>query len=307
MKRHGVLIKSRDRGSMKMLKNISWDTKDKLKVMLILFLVTLSKMFFESIENGFTSAFQIVLAIVTSLAFAVFIAISVDEKGFGLASAQGFSAAATVAVALGIVMSYRLISRESMYALLFASVMVLLAQRFYLLPVAAALGFVVSLFPNRLDIYSVAMSGIPAAIGVSCICLSEKIKESPIWEKIVFAVIQLFMIVTASRVFEMHRGIMTFHNVKTQMWDSAVSLVCIIVFIMLAVYFAVKKRNVGEIFGCVAIAAFGIVPITMEMKYVFASAMAMLMALTVVLKEGSAAEMFFDAAVKSVGKKIKKK
>lgn len=290
-----------------MLKDISWDTKEKIKISLILFFALLSKSFFESIENGYVEPVDIILQIAACLAFTAFLITTLTDRGLNLKSAQGVLAVIMVIITLGIVISYRLISEEMLYSVLFSSVMIMLAQKLYLLPVAALLGFAVSLAESMPEIHSIAISGIPAAVGVSLVYLSDKIKNSALWKKIVFVGIELFMVYTVVSVLETKTGMMTFHNVKTQMWDSVASLAAIIILVALAIFSIVNKRTAGEALGYIAAAVFGVLPITMEMEYAFVSAMSMFMMLVAVAKDGMTADMFFEKTVESVRAKIKKK
>lgn len=289
-----------------MLKNISWDTKEKTKVSLILFFAVFSKIFFETLKVGMNQAEDIFIAAAAAIIFVVYFMTAVTDKAFRLCSAQGISVALMVIAVLSIIISFRLISREMLYSVIFSSVMILMAQHFYLLPVAALFGIVILFLENMPGIQSVLMSGVPAAIGVSCVCLSKQVKDSAIWKKIYFAVVELVMILTAAKAFSSRSNIMVFHNLKTQIWDSAASFAAIILFAALAVFAVKKGRTAGEFFGYIVVAAFGVMPMFMEMKYVLVSAMAMFMTVVVVSKEGNLADIVFDDIVKKICSKKKR-
>ena len=94
----------------------------------------------------------------------------------------------------------------------------------------------------------------------------------------------------------------TFHNLKTEIWDSLASVVAIILICAFAVAAIIKRKSVIEIFGYVVLAATGVLPLFMEMKYVLISAMSLFMVLTFASKEGSAADDVFNGIIKSSGK-----
>lgn len=289
-----------------MLKNGSKDFKEKIKFLLLLVLVVLSKVFFESIENGITEPKNIILAAAAGFAFSVYIIKVLTKEAFNLFTVQSLFAIITLVLTLGVVISHRLISAYSLCSVLLASVMLLLAQHFYLLPVAAVLSVGIMLLENRPEIQSITMSCVPSVIGISCVCLSEELKKSAVWKKIVFAVSNLIMIASAVKVFYIFRFTVTVHSFVIQIWDSFASFAAIIILAVLAVWAIKTKKSIGEIFGYIVVAAFGIVPTFMEMKYVFVSAMAMFMMLTACAKDGMTADVLFDTAADFLKSKAKK-
>lgn len=289
-----------------MLKNISKETKENLKIVPVVFLVMLAKIFFETIENGLTSPAEICLSVAAALAFTAYTFSVITEKGFQRISAQSIFVVATLVITLGFVVSYRLISMHVLMAVLFASLMIIFSQRFCTLPVAALLSVLFAVTENRAEINSLAMNCVPAAIGVSLVYLSDKIKGSKAWQKIVLAVAELIMIASAVRVLYVFRFTITFHSFVTQMWDSIASFVAIAVLVILAVISAAKRKTAGEVFGYLSVAVFGVFPTFMDMKFPLVSAMTMFMMLTACAKEGMTADSVYDNAVKSISSKFKK-
>lgn len=284
------------------MKNISGNTKNRIITTVILFLAVAVKIFFDSASNGLLTAELIATAAVTSVAFAAFIAVSFSEKGFNSLSGQSVLGAMAVLLAMGIVISYRLASRETLVFVLMASVAVICAQHFNLLAVAALIG-VYAAFEN----YDyAAVSFIPAALGASLICLSAEVKNSAVWKKIVFAALNIVMICAEGYALHMRRYTITFHSLKTQIWDSFGVFAAVIILLALAVYAIIKKRPIGEIFGYVVAAGFGFIPAMMDMTFALSSAAGMFMMLTAAAKNGTAAELASDGAVNAIKSKLKK-
>lgn len=290
-----------------MLKNISWDTKDKIKVSLLLFLLVEGKIFFESLGSGLITLPLVLLAFAAGVAFTAFLLQNITEKGMKFFSAQGVIIALTVILALGVVISYRFVSRETILILLSASIMVICAQKLYLMPIAIALG-AVTVFNVLGSIHDfVGLSCVPAAIGVSCVCLSAEIKQSAIWKKILFAVFELALIALAVKAFYNRRFTISVDSLFFQAWDTIASFFAVIILVVLIVYSIINNKNIIEIFGYIAVAAFGMVSMATEVIYVLPSAMAMFMMLAAVTKEGFTADVAADEAIKLISSKIKNK
>lgn len=293
-----------------MIKNVAWDTKDKKISAVIFTFIFLGLLFFETMRANYieTSYMYIPFIAVTGILFSLFFITSIEGKWNRIFSAQGLISVATVVVVLGMTISEKTTStKEGLHALFITSIVVLLAQNFYLLPVAAAIGAVISAMAEKPEIQSTAISCIPAAIGVSCICLSEKLKDSAIWKKIIFALIQLVMFASYGYILYSRMYTITLHNLITEVWDSVASLIAVVVLFALVIFGLIKKKTIGEIFGCFALALMGIVPMFMQMKIVFISAMGMYMVLLAASKEGSVADEVFNDTVKLFNPANKKK
>lgn len=294
-----------------MIKNVAWDTKEKKISAIIFALIFSSLLFFETMRANFieTSYLYILYAAAAGILFSLFFVTNIEGKWNRVFSAQGILSVATVIVTLGMTLSHRMgtTSKEGFFSLLFTSAVVLLAQNFYLLPVTAVIGAVMSSMASKPEIQSLTLSCIPAAIGISCICLSPKLKDSAIWKKIVFVLVQPVLFASFAYTIYCHRFVITFHSLMTEMWDSAASAIAVVVLFALAVFALIKKKSAGEIFGYLAVALMGVVPMLMEMKYVFLSAMGMYMVLHAASKEGSVADEVFNDTVKFLDPRNKKK
>lgn len=292
-----------------MLKNISWDTKDKIKVSLIMIAAVFCKVLFEAFAHGYMSIWHhVVLVLLVAASFAAFLLVNMTEKSFSLFSAQGIIAAVTVFLVLGMVISYRYVSREALIVIMLSSVSLICARKLYLLPITAVIGVVTAFNLIPIEIYDyAALSCVPVAVGASCVCLSEEIKKSAVWKKIVFAAMELIMLVSAVNAFYTRRFTFTFHALGTEMWDSIASFAAIIILLSLTVYAIKNKKHIGEIFGYIAPAAFGAVAMTQDGLHAILSSATMFMMIMTVVKDGSTSETAFENAAKSVAKSVKSK
>ena len=289
-----------------MSKRISSDFKEKLKYFLIIFLVVLGKVFFETLGRGSVDPLVVLLEVLLSLAFSYFIFTAVDLKDFSLTSLQNIFAIIMIIFTLGVMISYRFISFGMFFAVLLSSVMVLLAQRFYLVPIAVSVAFFISLLDGKSYLQSNAMSCIPAAISVSCVFLSAQIKESALWKKLVFTASQVAMIASVIRVYYKYRFAMTVHSFFAQKWDTIASFVSVIILLILVVYTIKKKRCIGEAFGYFSAAAFAVPSMFMDTNFPMVSGMSLLMIITLFGKEGMPAHEIFTKAVDYFKIKLKK-
>ncbi len=290
-----------------MLKNGMKDFKENIKFLPILAVVMLSKIFFEAIESGMTEPRNIVVEIAAGLVFSFYMITALTRKSFGSFTVQSIFAILTVALLLGVVISYRLISFEVLFTVCFASFVIIASQHFYLLPVAAALSLLISFADTMPYIQSAVIICAPAAVAVSCVCLSDELKESAVWKKLVFAAEGLVLFAAAARVLYIFKFTITVHSFVTQIWSSIALLVAAIILLVFAVYAIKSKKSIGEVFGYFVAAAFGVVPAFMDMKYAFLSASVMLMMITLFVREGKTAESLFSSLIKSTASKAKNK
>lgn len=318
-----------------MLKNVAWDTKDK-KISAVIFTVLFSSLlFFEVMRANYIeeSYLFIPLTALAAVLFSLFFITSIEGKWNKLFSAQGITAVATVIVTLGMAESQKMgtTSKEGFYALLIASLTVLMAKNFYLLPIAAAISAVLSSFTTKPEIQSLVICCAPAVIGVSFVTFCNKIKGSNNLKKIIlsiiFALTQPVLLASFGFAVYYRRYTITVHNLITEMWDSAASLVAVIVLfaiVVLAVPMRIvklvsDKKKTGKekteaiilesvkMLGCLIVALMGILPMFMEMKIVFLSAMGLYMALLVISNEGSVADEAFNGALRLLNPKNKSK
>ncbi len=289
-----------------MLKNISWDTKDKIKISLLIFLAVEGKMLFETVEMGLIRTPVILIALAAGAAFTLFLLFNITEKSVKSLSAQGVFVALTVIFALGALITYKFVSKETLLVLLLASVMAICAKKLYLLPVAVAFG-VVTVFNVFGEIHDfIGLSCIPAVIGISCVCLSSEIKQSSVWKKIVFAVLELALTALAVKSFYNRRFTVSLASLFSHVWDTIGAFIAALIFVALIVYSVVNSKNIIEIFGYTAVASFGIVTMAMESVHALSSAMTMFMVLASVSKEGSSADIAAEEALKSIASLSKK-
>jgi len=279
-----------------MIKNIAWNTKEKKIAAIIFTVIFMGKLFFETMRVGFNEITEILFIALAGIAFSVFFVTGIEGKWNRLLSAQGIISVATIAVTLGMAESYQVSTstREGYYGLFFISLALLLVQKFYLIPVVAIIGAVMALMKEAPMIQSITIFMIPAAVALSCICHADKFKEFAIWKKIVFIILQLVMFAFFGYSVYFRIYTLTFHNLKTEIWDSAVSFVAIIILLAFAVTAVIRKKSVVEIIGYVLLASAGILPMFMEMKYVMISAMSLFMVLVCASKEGSVADDIFN-------------
>lgn len=287
-----------------MIKNIAWDTKEKKIAAIIFTVVFMGQLFFETMRVGFNQITEIIFIALAGIAFSLFFVTGIEGKWNRIFSAQGIISVATIVVTLGMAESYYVSTstREGYYGLFFISLALLMVQKFYLIPVNVVIAVVMSILTEKPMIQSITMFMIPASVALACICHSGKFKEFAIWKKIVFILTQLVMIAAYGYTVYCRIYTITFHNLKTEIWDSLASVVAIILICAFAVAAIIKRKSVIEIFGYVVLAATGVLPLFMEMKYVLISAMSLFMVLTFASKEGSAADDVFNGIIKSPGK-----
>lgn len=292
-----------------MIKNIAWDTKEKKIAAIIFTVIFMGQLFFETMRVGFNEITEILFIALAGIAFSLFFIISIEGKWNRLLSAQGVISVLTIIVTLGMAESYKVgtSTREGYYGLFFVSVALLLVQSFYLVPVAAILGAVTSLMAQEPMIQSAAMFMLPACVALSCICYADKFKEFAVWKKLVFIFAQLVMLAFYGYTVYCRLYTVTFHNLKTEIWDSAAMFVAVIILLAFAVAAIIRKKSVIEIIGYVVLALTGVLPMFMEMKYVLISAMPMFMVLTFASREGSAADDVFNGVLKALDPKNKSK
>lgn len=293
-----------------MLKNIAWDTKEKKIAAVVFTAVVCGQLFFETMRVGFNEIWHILIIAAAGVAFSIFFITSIEGKWNRLFSAQGIIAAITIIAALGLAESHEVSNAtiEGVYAMLISSVMLLVAQKIYLLPVAAAIGIVMAISDKHPDIQSVTMFSIPAAIALSCVSCSDKFKELAIWEKIIFALSHVVMLASFGHVIIYLRlHTITLNSFITQVWDSIVSAVAVVILLFLTVATVIKRRSIVQAFGYLLLAILSVIPMFMEMKYALISAMPMFMVLLFASKEGSVADEVFNGIIGLLNPKSKKK
>ncbi len=300
-------MRNQNKGADNMLKSSSENLKKNLKFIPVVFLLIMGKTFFETVENGLVSAAEIVLVVVMSLVFSLFLLNCLNEKSFSLTSPQSYFIIATLIVSLGFVISYQLISREILWATIIALILNLICRNIHLLPVAAVISVVVSLYETFPIVSISAMTAVPAAVGVACVYNSDKLKNSEVWKKIIFAGSVAVMIASAIKIFNVNRFNITFHSFKAQIWDSIPSFIVIAIILALFVYSIKAKKGIAQTFGYLAVAAFCIVPTFMDMKFPIVSAMTAFMMLVACSGEGTAADELFGSVFKSLSAKAKSK
>ncbi len=289
-----------------MIKNIAWDTKDKKISAVIFTMIFSSLLFFETMMANYSGIIDVLLVAAAAILFSLFFITSIEGKWNRIFSAQGITAVLTVVVTLGMAITQKTTStKEGFYTLLVASLLLFMAQNFYLLPVSAVIGAVLSAFVTKPEIQTVAMSCIPGIIGVSFISFSEKLKDSAVVKKIIFAVSQVVMFAAYGYTVYCRRFMISFHSLITEVWDSVALLVAVVIFVLFAVY-ALKKKAIIEFIGHIVVAVAGIVPMFMEMKYAFFSAMVIYMYMLYVTKEGSVADDVFADTLKLLDPKKRK-
>jgi len=292
-----------------MIKNVAWDTKEKKISAVIFTVIFLSLYFFETMRASFNEITEILFIALGGILFSLFYITSIEGKWNRLFSAQGIIAVATVVVTLGMAESYSIgtTTTAGMLIMFVAPVFLFMVQKIFFVPVVAIVSVVMASMITKPDIQMMVLTCIPAAIGMSCISFSKEIKESAIWKKIIFAVSQIAMLVSYGYTVYCRRFTITFHSLKTEVWDSVASFIAVIVLLVFAVYALKNKKPAFEIIGYLVIALTGIVPMFMEMKYAFFSAMAIYMVMLRASKEGSLADDVFNDTVKLFNPKNRKK
>ncbi len=291
-----------------MIKNIAWDSKDK-KISAVIFTFIISSMlFFEAMRSGRTEITDILIVAAAGVLFSLYFITSVEGKWGRIISAQGIISVLTIVVTFGMTVSQHTTSTEDcFFVVLFASLLFIMAQNIYFLPVSVIISAVLALQVTIPEMQTVAMSCIPGVVGISCIGFSVKLKDSAVWKKIIFAVSQLVALASYGYTVYCHRFMITLHSLITEVWDTAASFIAVVILIAFAVYAIKNKKSVFEFVGYLVVVVTGVVPMFMEMKYAFFSATAMFMVLLWASKEGSLADDVFNDIVKLLNPKNKKK
>lgn len=284
-----------------MMKNIQWDTKTKIKTAVIVFITVFAEIFYESVSRDWTSVKMLISQFAAAVAFSAFILVTAKEKSYSLKSVQGMVTVISVALVLGITVSRDFYNDEVLRMLFFAPILLICAQSALLMPVGA----VISIFA-AVKYSGAAVICLPAAAGAALIYLSSSVKESPVWKKILFAVSESAIIAATVYAFYSLRYSLTVHSLITEIWDSLGLLVAVVLFIALAVVSIMRKRPVGEIFGCIISAAFAVVPMFLYRAYALPASAAMLMVFPVICQNGLPAEELGEKALKCVCSKFKK-
>lgn len=292
-----------------MLKNIAWDTKDKKSAAIIFAVIISGQLFFEVMRVGYNSITEILLVALAAISFSLFFITTIEGKWNRIFSAQGIAAALTVVSALGLANSFEVGNStfEGVYTMLAASVMLLLVQKIYFLPVVAIIGFVMSLLTEQPLIQSITIFALPASIGLSCVYYSGELKDFAVWKKIIFIVSQIVMLAAFGYTIFCRRYTITFHSFITEAWDSLFSMIAVIILICFAVKTIIKKECIIRAFGYLLPALLSMVPMFMEKKYALISAMTLFMFILFASKEGSVADEIFDNIVYRLKPKNKKK
>lgn len=284
-----------------MMKSIQWDIKTKITTAIIVFFAVFTAIFFESTSRDWTSVKMIVTQIAASAAFLAYVLTTANEKSYSLKSVQGFAMVIVIAFALGVGLLRNFYNHDTLRMLFFAPVLLVCSQATVLTPVAALIS-VYLVF--KLD--GVAVICLPAAVGASLIYLSSYVKESAVWKKILFAVSEFVLIAATVYSFVQRRYFLTVHSLVTEVWDSTGLIIAVLFFAALAVISIIKKRPLGEIFGCIATAGFAVVPIFMHSGISLPASTAMLMVFPVICQNGLPAEEICEKALATIKSKIKK-
>ena len=283
-----------------MLKNSQWDTKTKIKTALLMFFAIFAGILHESAGREWTSARMIFTQLGAAVAFAAFVAITVNAKAYSLKSAQGISILIMVAFVFLAVISRRYFTHEALLMLLFAPLMFICSQMTVLVPVAAVIGWYVALKHD-----GVAVMCMPAVVGASLVALSAQVEKSPVWKKILFVISEVAIIAAAVFTLYTRRYFITTYAFITDIWDSIGILLVAAMFIALAVVSIKKKRSVGEIVGYILSSAMAAVLMFMSTDYSLTGSCAMLMITPIVCQSGSLAEEIGDKLLEKAGSKIK--
>ena len=142
-----------------MIKNTQWDTKTKIKTAIIIFVSVLAAIFYVGAGKEWLSTNMLLTLLGASVAFAAFIAVTVNSEACSLKSAQGITALIAVFFVLGIVVSNNFLVHEILLMLLYAPIMLICSQFAVLTPVAAAISVVLAL---KYD--GVAVMCLPAVV-----------------------------------------------------------------------------------------------------------------------------------------------
>lgn len=284
-----------------MIKNAQWDVKTKIKTFLILFLTVFAGIFYFAISKEWDSAKEVVTQFAASLAFSAFVALTLNEKGNSIFSAQGMLMTVSVFLTLGVLVSRVTLSSEAIRMLVFMPLMLICSQKVVLVPVLAVLSVVAAA-----EFSGTAVMCLPAAACVPLIYLSEELKNSPLWKKILVAVSEIAVIGATVYTFWYRRYSFTVHSLVTEIWDSLAIVFAIAVFAALAIDSIKKKRTITETAGYIISAVFSVVPLFIYSSYSFPAGAAMIMTLTVICQNGLPLEEYGENLLKSVCSKLKK-
>ncbi len=287
-----------------MTKKLSGNTKNKVIIASILLGVMFVRILFETTVYNWTIPELIIPAVASPVIFVAFIMLTLSDKAYDIFNAQGIFAATSIAMVTGALTSYRMIvtgDRMVLLSLIAASALMICVQRFETLPVAVIIGGFVAVKHD-----SVAVAVIPAAVSAAYVCLSEKMKKNPVWQKLVFAVLEIALFAEAIHAFYIRRFTFSIYNFKGEIWDSIAVFVFVAVLLAFTVIAIKNKRTIGEILGYFLLAVFGILMTWTEMKTVVASSVAIIMMLTVVAKNGTIAETATDDIIKRIKEKTNK-
>lgn len=284
-----------------MIKNAQWDMKTKIKTFLVLFFTVFAGIFYFAIGKEWDSAKDIATQLAASLAFSAFVAFTLNEKGNNLFSAQGIFMTVSVFMTLGILVSDINMTSDVIRMLVFMPLILICSQKTVLVPVSALLSVVIAA-----EYSGTAAICLPAAAGVSLIFLSEELKNSAFWKKILVAVSQIVIIGAAVYTFWYRRYSLTVHSLITEIWDSLAIVFSIAVFAALAIASIKKKRQFTETAGYIISAVFSVVPLFMYSAYSFPAGASMIMVLTVICQNGLPLEESGENALKFICSKFKK-
>lgn len=284
-----------------MIKNAQWDIKTKIKTMLILFFAVYAGIFYFAVENEWKSVQFIVSHIATALAFSAFFVVTLTGKGNSLFSVQGATATAAALIILGLLFTRVYLSNDVMTMMFFLSLMLICSQNIVVLPVTAILSVIVAVKYS-----GSAVMCLPATAGASLIYLSEEIKNSVKWKKVLFAVSEAVIIGATVYTFWYRRYFLTLHSLVTEISDSVISVIAIAILVVLAVESIKRKRPVTETAGYIISAAFSVIPLFMYKSYVVPAGAAMIAMFTVITKDGMLADEIVKNVFKSISSKIKK-
>ncbi len=284
-----------------MIKNTQWDTKTKIKTAIIIFVATLASIFYVGAGKDWTSSTMLLTQLGACASLAAFIVVTIKSDACTLKSAQGITSLIAVLFVFGVLISNRFLTHEILLMLLYAPLMLICSQFVVLTPVAAAISVLLVL---KYD--GVAVMCLPAVVGSSLIYLSSSVKESALWKKLLFAVSELVIIGAMVYSFWLRRYFLTVHSFVTDIWDSLGLAVAVIILAAIAVFAIIKKRPFGEILGCIAAAAFAVVPMFMYYAYSLPASAAMLMIFPIICQNGLPAEELLSKAMNFIGSKIKR-
>jgi len=274
--------------------------KTKIKTVLILFFTVFAGIFYCAIGKEWDSAKDVIIQFAASLAFSAFVALTLNEKGNKLFSAQGILMTVSVFMTLGVLISNINLSSDVIRMMVFMPLILLCSQKAVLVPVSAVLSIIVAAKYS-----GTAVMCLPAA-GVSLIYLSEELKNSAVWKKILVLVSEAVIIGAAAYAFWYRRYSLSVHSLVTEIWDSLALVFAIAVLVVLAVVSVKKKRPLAETAGYIISAAFSVVPLFMYSTCSFAAGASMIMMLTVVCQNGLPLEELGEKTLKFICSKFKK-